>query len=193
MSDWWVITGRVAAAVLIGKALSQGGCLASDPPGGRIAPTVRCPYARRFDMRGPGLCVAVIVTILALSSGAFAEEAKHDATLELTQTSVALVIGYTWGGGTLTFQDRSYPIEIDGLSFLALGVVRAKASAEVFNMKSLDDFNGTYFAGSIEGTVGAGAGATTMRNQNGVVIQLFTTTQGLNLKLAPEGVRLYLK
>jgi hypothetical protein len=39
----------------------------------------------------------------------------------------------------------------------------------------------------------AGAGATTMRNQNGVVIQLFTTTQGLNLKLAPEGIRLNFK
>ena len=71
--------------------------------------------------------------------------------------------------------------------------MQAKASAEVFNLKSLADFNGTYVAGSIEGTAVAGAGATTMRNQNGVVIQLFTTTQGLNLKLAPEGIRFNFK
>jgi hypothetical protein len=144
-------------------------------------------------MRSLGLCVAVIATILALSSGVFAEDAKPDATLELTQTSVALVIGYTWGGGTLTFQGKSYPVEIDGLSFLALGVARAKASAEVYNLKTLEDFPGTYMAGSIEGTAVAGAGATTMRNQNGVVVHLFTTTEGLNLKLAPEGIRLYFK
>jgi hypothetical protein len=144
-------------------------------------------------MRGPGLCVAVIGTILTLSSGVFAEDAKLDATLELTQTSVALVLGYTWGGGTLTFQGKNYPVEIDGLSFLAIGVVRAKASAEVYNLKTLEDFPGTYMAGSIEGTVVAGAGATTMRNQNGVVVHLFTTTEGLNLKLAPEGIRLYFK
>jgi hypothetical protein len=144
-------------------------------------------------MRGRALCVAMIATILALSSPVFAEDAKPDATLELTQTSVALVIGYTWGSGTLTFQGKTYPVEIDGLSFLALGVVRAKASAEVYNLKSAEDFSGTYVAGSIEGTAVAGAGATTMRNQNGVVINLFTTTEGLNIKLAPEGIRLYFK
>jgi len=135
-----------------------------------------------------------MIAILAVSSEAFAEDASPpDATLQLTQTSVAIVIGYTWGSGTLTYQGKSYPVEIDGLSFLALGITRAKASAEIFNLKTLDDFNGTYTAGSIEGTAGAGAGATIMRNQNGVVIHLFTTTEGLNLKLAPEGVRLYIK
>ena len=81
-------------------------------------------------MRGRGLCVVVIATILALSSSVFAEDAKPDATLELTQTSVALVIGYTWGGGTLTFQGKTYPVEIDGLSILALGVESAKAARQ---------------------------------------------------------------
>jgi hypothetical protein len=144
-------------------------------------------------MRGRGLCVAVIATILALSSSVFAEDAKPDATLELTQTSVALVLGYTWGGGTLTFQGKTYPVEIGGLSFLAIGIVQAKASGEIYNLKAAEDFPGTYVAGSIEGTAVAGAGATTMRNQNGVVIHLFTTTEGLNLKLAPEGIRLFFK
>ena len=59
---------------------------------------------------------------------------------------VALLIGYTWGSGTLTFDGKSYAVEIDGLSVLAIGVVQAKASAEVFNLKSLADFNGTYVA-----------------------------------------------
>ena len=144
-------------------------------------------------MRSLRVWVATIATILTLTSGVFAEDEKPDATLELTQTSVALVIGYTWGGGTLTFQDKSYPVEVDGLSFMALGVAHAKASAEIFNLKKLDDFNGTYMAGSVEGTLGAGAGAATMRNQNGVVIKLFTTTEGLNLKVAPEGLRLTIK
>lgn len=144
-------------------------------------------------MRGTGLCGAAIAAILTLSSLAFAEDRKPEATLELTQTSVALVIGYTWGGGTLTFQDKKHPVAVDGVSILALGVAQASATGEVFNLKTLEDFNGTYVAASIEGTLGAGAGATTMRNQNGVVIQLFTSTQGLNLKLAPEGMRLSIK
>jgi hypothetical protein len=53
-------------------------------------------------------------------------------------------------------------------------------------------FNDGYQA-TAEGTLGGGAGATKMKNQNGVVIDLFTTTQGLNLKLAPSGVQLKLK
>lgn len=144
-------------------------------------------------MRRLGRWVAVIATILTLSSAAFAEDERPDATLELSQTSVALVFGYTWGEGTLVFQNKSYPVAIDGLSFMALGFARAKASAEVFNLKRIEDFTGTYMAASIEGTAVAGAGATTMRNQNGVVISLFTTTEGLNLKLAPEGLRLNVK
>jgi len=155
-----------------------------------------------FDMRGLRLGGAVVTIILVLSTAGFAAEpppaeapaeAPADAILQITQTSVALVLGYTWGDGTLTYQGKSLPIEIDGLSFLAIGVVKAKATAEVFNMKSLDDFNGTYVAGSIEGTLAAGAGATIMRNQNGVVVHFFTTTEGLNLKLAPEGIRLRIK
>ena len=35
-------------------------------------------------MRGLGFCVVVIATILTLSSGVFAEDAKPDATLQLT-------------------------------------------------------------------------------------------------------------
>jgi hypothetical protein len=143
-------------------------------------------------MRGTGLGGAVIAAILTLSSLAFAEDRKPDATLELTQSSVAIVIGYTWGGGTLTFQDKKYPVAVDGVSILALGLAQATATGEVFNLNKLEDFNGTYMAASIEGTLGAGAGATTMRNQNGVVIQLFTHA-GAQPQAGPEGVRLSIK
>ena len=59
-------------------------------------------------------------------------------------------------------------------------------------MKTLADFSGSYTAGAAEGTVGGGAGVSTMKNQNGVVIELKSTTQGANLKLAAEGVKLTL-
>ena len=37
-----------------------------------------------------------------------------------------------------------------------------------------------------------GAGALTMKNQNGVVIDLVSMTRGANLKLAVEGVKITL-
>ena len=74
-----------------------------------------------------------------------------------------------------------------------MGVTRMTASGKVYSLKKLQDFDGTYTAVSIEGTLAGGAGATIMQNQNGVVIHLFTTTTGLNLKVAPEGVRLSIR
>ena len=144
-------------------------------------------------MRGTGFCGVVLATLLMLSSPASAEDRKPDATLELTLDSVAVVIGYTWGGGTLTYQDKKHGVAVDGFSVLALGVAHATVSGEVFNLGKLEDFDGTYMAASAELTLGAGAGATAMRNQNGVVIQLFTSTQGLNVKLSPEGLNLSIK
>ena len=144
-------------------------------------------------MRGAGFCIAVIATIVILSSPLRAEEEKPDAMLSLSQTSLGLFFGYTWGTGMLTHGDKTYPVEMDGFSVLSLGFAQAEATGEVFNLRTLEDFNGLYMAGSVEGTVGAGAGAATMKNQNGVVIRLFTTTAGLHVKVAPEGVRLNLK
>ena len=144
-------------------------------------------------MRRAGFCLTVIATIVILSSPVYAEEPKPDALLSLNQTSVGLFFGYTWGHGVLTYRDKTYPVEIDGFSVMSLGFAQAEATGEVFNLKKLEDFSGTYMAGSVDGTVGAGAGAATMQNQNGVVIHLFTTTAGLNVKVAPEGVRLNLK
>lgn len=144
-------------------------------------------------MRGTRFCGAVIAAIVALSAPALAGDRKPDATLDLTMGSAAIVLGYTWGSGTLTFQDRKHPVLVDGFSILALGLSQAAATGEVFNLAKLEDLSGPFMAASIEATFGAGGGATTMRNQNGVVIHLFTSTEGLNVKVAPEGVRFNLK
>jgi hypothetical protein len=98
--------------------------------------------------------------------------------------------GFSWGKGTLNYQGKSYPVKIEGLSVGELGVQRATASGDVFNLKKLADFNGNFVAGAAGATVGGGAGITAMKNQNGVVIELKSTTQGASLKLAAEGLKL---
>jgi hypothetical protein len=55
---------------------------------------------------------------------------------------------------------------------------------------SLEDFSGNYTAAGIGATVGGGGSATAMKNQNGVVIEMTSTTQGASLKLAASGLRL---
>ena len=145
-------------------------------------------------MKRIALCTVVtLMLFLCLSGMAMAQDKEPDAYLELTEGSVALGIGYSWGSGTLQYQGKKYPVEVKGLSIVDVGITKATAFGKVYGLKKLEDFNGNYTAATAEGTLGGGAGATTMKNQNGVVIDLFTTTKGLNLKLAPSGISLKLK
>ncbi len=137
--------------------------------------------------------VLVLVIALSLSSLAFAQEEKPDATLKLSEGHVAVGIGWSWGDGVLTFKGKNHPFKVGGLSVVAVGITKANAVGKVYHLKKLSDFNGTYTGVAAEGTIGGGAGVSTMKNQNGVVIELQSTTQGVNFKLAGEGVKFTLK
>ena len=132
------------------------------------------------------VAVAGLVSLLGSSAGA----QSTDGTLTLSEGSVAAGIGFSWGHGTLTFQGKQYRVKVDGLTVGEVGISRATASGKVSNLKKVADFNGNYTAGGVGATVGGGAGATIMKNQNGVVIELKSTTQGASLKLAASGIRL---
>jgi hypothetical protein len=134
------------------------------------------------------VAVGGLFAILAGLAGG--QPKKPDATLTLSEGSVAAGVGYTWGKGQLSYKGKTYPIKVDGLSVGEVGITRATARGSVFNLRKFEDFSGTYVSGAAEATVGGGAGATVMKNQNGVVIELKSTTQGANLKLGPEGLRL---
>ena len=101
-----------------------------------------------------------------------AQDKKVDATLTMSEGQVAFGIGYSWGKGVLTYEGKEYPFKVSGLSVVDVGITKATSAGKVFNLKKLEDFNGNYTAGSAEGTVAGGAGVLTMKNQNGVEIEL---------------------
>ena len=106
---------------------------------------------------------------------------------------MALGIGWSWGKGALSLNGKEYPFKVEGLSIGDVGLSEAKAEGEVYNLKNLADFNGTYSAVAAEGTMVKGAGAVVMRNKKGVEIYLLPNTEGINLKLAAEGVKFTLE
>ena len=106
---------------------------------------------------------------------------------------MAVGIGYSWGSGTLTYQGKEYPFSVEGLSVGEVGAASITASGDVYNLKTLDDFNGNYVAATAQATVGGGAGATAMQNQKSVVLKVVSTTQGLDFKFAADGVKITLK
>jgi hypothetical protein len=144
---------------------------------------------RRGRIAWVALAVLAIAAIVA--GPARAEDDKTpDGTLTLTEGTVAAGIGWSWGNGTLNYKGQSYKVKIDGLSVAEVGITKATASGSVYNLKSIDDFDGVYAAAGAEGTAGKGAGVSSLRNGKGVVINVKSETKGANIKIAAEGLKL---
>ena len=130
--------------------------------------------------------------VLAAAVAVGAQE-KPSGTVWVESKSVAIGIGVSWGDGKLTYQGKEYPFTISGLSVIDLGIGKVTAKGEVFNLKKVDDFAGNYVAAAAGASVGGGAGAVTMKNQNGVSMQLTGTEKGIQLTLAAKGLEVKLK
>src|SRR5262245_39761277 len=142
------------------------------------------------------LCAAVAGVFLSgIFALAHAEEKKMppDATLTVTAKALGAGAGYSWGDGKLTYKGKTYPIEVDGLTVGTVGANMIEATGEVYDLKQLSDFEGTYAAGVAGGTVGGGGGIITMKNQNGVQITMTAATRGVSLTLGASGVKFSLK
>ena len=82
--------------------------------------------------------------VALLCGSAVAQDAKKpDATVKLSEGTVAVGIGWSWGKGVLTYQGKTYPFKVEGLTVGEVGVTKAEATGDVFNLKKLEDFNGS--------------------------------------------------
>src|SRR2546427_3569857 len=131
--------------------------------------------------------LAIIGAMLLIAPIGRAAEEKPDATVKMTGKSLSAGVGYSWGSGTLTYQGKEYPFSISGLSAGNIGAGSAELSGQVFNLKNLADFNGNYTSVGAGATVAGGGSGATMRNQNGVVMNVWGTTQ--DRKSVVEGKR----
>jgi hypothetical protein len=144
-------------------------------------------------MRTSTISMLVAIGMLGFVLSTARAEDKPDGKLELHGGSVAIGIGYSWAGGTLTYKGKTYEVEVNGLSVGDVGVTKAEASGDVYQLAKLSDFDGNYTAAAGGATVGGGASASIMKNQNGVEIRLVSTTQGLKFTFAAAGVSMKIK
>ena len=135
-------------------------------------------------------------SILLLSNVSSIPAQEPDATVKITRRSVAEGIGLSWGEGVLTYKGKDYPFSFDArgrLREVDPGMTAQELSGRVFNLKNLEDFNGNYTI--IEGKEAASAGGTraTLKNQNGVVVNLVSTIEGRKFTLGREGMDIEIK
>jgi hypothetical protein len=120
------------------------------------------------------------------------DQSTTEGTVTFTGGAVAAGIGFQWGSGTLTFRGAQYPFRVRGLSVIDVGVSRISATGTVRNLRNVADFTGNYVSATAGATVAGGAAVSALRNQNGVVIEGISTSQGVRLTAAPGGVNITL-
>ena len=140
------------------------------------------------------LLVLALIAVMALAIPLMAQaEEKPDATVYFKTHNIAVGVGVTWGEGTLTYKGKEYKFSIDGLSLLDLGVGDVEAKGNVYNLKKVADFAGTYSSVKAGAAFGKGVAAEQLINDAGVKLNLKAAQQGARLTLAPGGMKIKLK
>jgi len=134
----------------------------------------------------------MVVAFVCVSGLATADE-KPDGTVSIESKSVALGVGVSWGDGKLRFKGKTHTFSIKGLSVLDLGIAKVSAQGKVYHLAKVEDFSGNYAAAEAGAAVGGGMGVITLKNQNGVVMELHSTQSGVKLTAAGEGLDIKLK
>lgn len=115
-------------------------------------------------------------------------------TVLIDESQFGLIVGGSTGQGTLTYQGKTYPFEIGGISVGAtIGAAKVRASGKVYNLDNLSQFPGNYT--KLDANVAAADGKGTLRlsNTSGVIMDLQADTEGLQLNLGVGGVKVTMK
>ena len=129
------------------------------------------------------------VLILVLGSNAVADE-KPSGTVTITEKQIGFLLSGDWGHGTLTFNGEPHMFHMGGGKLGGIGVSSMHVDGAVYNLKSLDDFEGVYFKADAALTVAKGKGGSWLKNSNGVVMHLGADSEGLMLGIGAGGLKI---
>ena len=139
-----------------------------------------------------GLLIGSLLVALTVSS---ASGQAPDATVKITSRMVSPGIGLSWGDGVLTYkgQDYSFTFQAKGLfRDVDAKITAAELAGQVFNLKSVALFNGTYRKVDKDNSDAGGGSRATMKNLNGVTVNLVSTIEGRKFLLGRDGITIKL-
>ncbi len=141
-------------------------------------------------MRTNQILLMLALATMLLAAPVHAQAPNLSGTVSINLTSVAAGIGASWGSGVLRFQGQSYPFSVSGVSVGDVGMSTISAVGNVYNLRRPSDLSGNYAAAAAGITVAGGVGGVTMQNQQGVLINLYTVQQGVQLTIGPQGFKI---
>src|SRR5580693_2580947 len=136
---------------------------------------------------------AGLLAIAALLGAASVANAD-DGTISIRIFKAGFILGGSAGEGVLTFQGRSYPLSIGGLSYgFTFGASETRFHGTVSNIHRPSDVNGVYGQGGAGAAIIKGAQGIVLANQSGAVLTLAGEQTGLIVSADLSGLVLSLK
>jgi hypothetical protein len=135
--------------------------------------------------------LAVFAALLVGGLALAADKKTPDGTVTIDSTQFALVLGGSTGGGKLTYKGKTHAFKLSGLTVGAnVGFTKIDAVGDVYDLPDLSKFPGTYTQWDASATLGGGAGALYLKNENGVVMKLTSRNKGLQINVgSANGVK----
>ena len=139
------------------------------------------------------LSLAMVMLLLAGAAPGQAQPENISGTVSIDLTSFAAGVGASWGSGVLRYQGKTYRFSVTGLTVGNVGISTISAVGNVYNLYRPKNLAGNYVAVGAGITMAGGVGGVSMKNQKGVLIQLYTVQQGLQLTVGPQGFNIEMR
>ena len=151
----------------------------------RLSLTRRLSQAfRRHKSAAIGLALAVLAVLPVA-----ADNPQLSGKVTIEQVQIAFIGSGNLGGGTLTYGGQNYSFTIGGLGIGGIGISKMQAVGEVYDLRNLRDFAGTYLQARTGIAIAdVGGGQLWLQNTNGVYLHLQTKRQGLALSLGGDAI-----
>jgi len=112
-----------------------------------------------------------------------------DGTVDMQEVQAAYIGSGAAGTGVLTFRGKDYKFQVGGVGIGGIGLSTVDAAGEVYKLRDLAQFPGTYGQARYGFAIGtSSAGDLWMQNETGVILHLKAKRTGLILSLGGDAV-----
>ena len=130
------------------------------------------------------------------SSTTGAEQKPAEApsgTIHFEEWNFMAILGGDTGHGTLGYNGKVYKFKVAGMGAGGVGVQKISATGNVYDLKDIADFPGSYSELRAGLSVGKGAGVLYVHNDKEVVIEVKTHAEGLALSVGVQGITIQME
>jgi hypothetical protein len=112
-----------------------------------------------------------------------------DGAIEMHEVQAAYIGSGSGGAGVLSYRGVEYPFDVGGVGVGGLGLSTIEATGEVYNLRDLGQFPGTYGQARYGFAIGTASGGDLwLQNEAGVILHLKAKRTGLMLSLGGDAV-----